>query len=275
LEGERGFVDLLAGVRYTNLYQEVGLQANDQRINEVADEFTDEVAARLRERLDERLSEGRFRTALRNAVTERITGRLSTVNGADADPTLPAAPLAARGFGRLCSVIDRLLQGRTEEVFSVASAELRQAAAADEAAARATVAAERARLRARAAALRTRVNGRIADAKEDLDKAVQRTLKKNLNGRISRDDAWWDPYVGIRARYNFSPVLYVAGRGDIGGFGVGSELMWQAEAAVGLQVTRSIFAELGYRALSFDYENDGLTFDTITHGVQLTTGITF
>jgi hypothetical protein len=26
---------------------------------------------------------------------------------------------------------------------------------------------------------------------------------------------------------------------------------------------------------SFDYENDGLTFDTITHGPQITTGIRF
>jgi len=32
---------------------------------------------------------------------------------------------------------------------------------------------------------------------------------------------------------------------------------------------------LGYRALSMDYEGDGLTYDVITHGVQLTLGITF
>lgn len=56
---------------------------------------------------------------------------------------------------------------------------------------------------------------------------------------------------------------------------IGSDLMWQAEGALGLQVTRQIFAELGYRALSFDYNKDGLTYDAITHGAQMTVGIEF
>ena len=51
--------------------------------------------------------------------------------------------------------------------------------------------------------------------------------------------------------------------------------MWEAEAAFGAQLTRSIYAEAGYRALSFDYEKDGLTYDTITHGVQVTIGLDF
>jgi hypothetical protein len=79
----------------------------------------------------------------------------------------------------------------------------------------------------------------------------------------------------VRARYNFTPAIYVIGRGDIGGFGVGSDLMWQTEAALGFQLTHSIYAELGYRALSFDYDKDGFTFDTITHGAQITMGVTF
>ena len=41
------------------------------------------------------------------------------------------------------------------------------------------------------------------------------------------------------------------------------------------QKTGSIYAELGYRALSFDYDHDGLTYDTITHGAQVTVGIQF
>jgi hypothetical protein len=83
-------------------------------------------------------------------------------------------------------------------------------------------------------------------------------------------EAWWDPYVALRARYNFTRAFYVTARGDIGGFGVGSDLMWQAQGALGCQITRHIFAEAGYRALSFDYENDGFLFDAITHGAQVT-----
>jgi hypothetical protein len=48
-----------------------------------------------------------------------------------------------------------------------------------------------------------------------------------------------------------------------------------AGRVIGCNLTRSIFTEVGCRVLSFDYVNDGLTFDTITHGPQITTGIVF
>jgi hypothetical protein len=51
--------------------------------------------------------------------------------------------------------------------------------------------------------------------------------------------------------------------------------MWEVEGVVGTNLTHCIFTEIGYRALSVDYNNDGLLFDTITHGPQITTGITF
>src|SRR5207237_255361 len=46
-------------------------------------------------------------------------------------------------------------------------------------------------------------------------------------------------------------------------------------AVVGIDLARCIFTEVGYRALSVDYQNNGFLFDTITHGPQITTGITF
>jgi len=100
-------------------------------------------------------------------------------------------------------------------------------------------------------------------------------LHDSLDRTISRTDDWWDPYIGARARYNFSPSIYFTARGEIGGFGIGSDLMWQAEAAFGVQLTSTIFAEAGYRALSFDYDKDGFKYDTITHGAQVTVGVEF
>ena len=97
----------------------------------------------------------------------------------------------------------------------------------------------------------------------------------SLNRVISRTDDWWDPYIGLRGRYNLNEKFYLSGKADIGGFGVGSDLIWQAEAAFGVHVSRNIFTELGYRALSVDYEQDGVVADTVTHGPQLTMGIEF
>jgi hypothetical protein len=49
-------------------------------------------------------------------------------------------------------------------------------------------------------------------------------------------------------------------------------LIWP-EAALGFQLTRRIHAEIAYRALRLDYDHDGLTYDSITHGAQVTIGI--
>ena len=51
--------------------------------------------------------------------------------------------------------------------------------------------------------------------------------------------------------------------------------MWEVEGVIGINLTRSIFTEVGYRALGADYENNGLLFDAVMHGPQITTGITF
>jgi len=51
--------------------------------------------------------------------------------------------------------------------------------------------------------------------------------------------------------------------------------MWEVEGIVGLNWTRSIFTEVGYRALGSDFEENNFKFDVVTHGPQITTGITF
>ena len=276
LEGKRGYVDVLAGVRYTNIYEAVSLRSNDQQISEVAADFTDEVSARLRERIEQTLSEGRFRNALKSAVSQRITDKIATVTGPEpSERSLPNAALAHRTPGRIGELIERLVQREETAVVAAATADLQQAEAAETAAVRQAVNTEKSKLRAKAAALRARVDVRIANAQKDLEKKITKVLEKNLNQNVSLAEDWWDPYVGLRARYNFTPAIYIIGRGDIGGFGIGSDLMWQAEGALGIQLTRSIYAELGYRALSFDYHNNGFLYDVITHGAQVTMGVEF
>lgn len=276
IEGPRGYVDVLAGVRYTNMYNAVSLRPNDQRISEVATEFTDDISARIRERIQETLSEGRFRNALKSAVSQRITAKLASVTGPDpAERSVPNRALAYRTPGRVGQLIESLVRREESAVVAAATADLQQAEAAEKAAVRQAVNTEKAKLRAKAAALRAKVDVRIVNAQKDLEKKITKVLKKNLNQDVSLTEDWWDPYVGLRARYNFTPAIYIIGRGDIGGFGVGSDLMWQAEAALGFQLTRSIYTELGYRALSFDYNQNGFLNETIMHGAQVTMGVMF
>jgi hypothetical protein len=256
VEGERGYIDVLAGVRYTNLYQHVHLQSDDDGIREASEDFVDRVSNLIRDRLIEILSNNDFRNALSNAVADEVGSELNEAEETlGADPrrqNLAVGPLAGRHPTHVTQLV--------EEVVQEEEAQLREEVDA---------------LQIRGAARVAEVRRRVDAAKGRLQKRVAGVLKKNLNRSFSRGDDWWDPYIGVRARYNFTPAFYAIGRADIGGFGVGSDLMWQAEAALGIQLSSSIHAEIGYRALSFDYDHDGLTYDTITHGAQVTAGIEF
>jgi hypothetical protein len=253
VEGEHGWVDVLAGVRYANIYQHAHLQSDDAGIGEASEAFVDDVSDAIRDRLIQVLSDSDLRSALLQAFANRIGNDIDDALGADPRRrNLAVGPLGGRH--------SQLVQSLVEDVVREEEARLRSEVSA---------------LRIRGAELAAEVKRRVNAAKGRMEKRVAKVLEKELNRSFSKGNDWWDPYIGLRARYNFSPAIYLIGRADIGGFGVGSDLMWQAEAALGLQLSRSVHAELGYRALSFDYEGNGLTNDTITHGVQVTTGIEF
>ncbi len=253
VEGPRGFVDLLAGVRYTNIYQAMRLQSDDDGVGQASADLVDHVSFAIRDRLNNVLSEGRFRNALSAAVSNDVTSEVTHALGPD--PRRRAVAIGAiGGFHPLRTAL------LVEDVITQEEAQLR---------------AEVEALNLKGAARAAEVQRRVTAAKGRIEKRVFDVLEKNLNRSFARCDDWWDPYVGLRARLNFTPSFYLVARGDIGGFGVGSDLMWQAEGAFGVQLTRSIYAEAGYRALSFDYEGNGFTFDAIMHGAQVTVGMQF
>jgi len=86
---------------------------------------------------------------------------------------------------------------------------------------------------------------------------------------------WFDPYVGLAVHYNLNNAIYLTAKGDIGGFGVGSKLTSQDYGALGCQISRHVFAEIGYRYLFVDYQQKGPIFDVAEQGAQITVGINF
>ncbi len=84
----------------------------------------------------------------------------------------------------------------------------------------------------------------------------------------SRTD-WVDPFIGLRLRGQFAPRWEYTLRGDIGGFGVGSDFAWQAAATIGYRfdlLGLEAVAHAGYRALSQDFESRRLVWDITLHG---------
>src|SRR4029078_12860184 len=130
-------------------------------------------------------------------------------------------------------------------------------------------------LKRNAEARRAAVRRIVSAAQADITRQLASTLDRKLGQTIARDDYWFDPYVGLRGRYNFNKTVYTAVRGEIGGFGVGADLMWQVEGVIGINLTRSVFTEIRYRALRADFRDNNFVFDVVLHGPQITTGITF
>ncbi|MBS0538917.1 MAG: hypothetical protein JSR47_09190 [Proteobacteria bacterium] len=84
---------------------------------------------------------------------------------------------------------------------------------------------------------------------------------------------WADPIFGLRLRHELAPHHRVQVRGDIGGFGVGSQFTWQTLAAYSYEFssgTTAYSAVLGYRALGVNYSagwgNDARSLDLVLHG---------
>ncbi|TLD71867.1 hypothetical protein FEM03_03835 [Phragmitibacter flavus] len=99
-------------------------------------------------------------------------------------------------------------------------------------------------------------------------------LDADLTGRLARggeialgsDKDWVDPIIGIRGQAALTEKLFVRYNADIGGFGVNSDLVWQAFLGLGIQCTDNVSVAIGYRGLGIDYSEDNLTLDTVTHG---------
>ncbi len=88
-----------------------------------------------------------------------------------------------------------------------------------------------------------------------------------VDGRTFDDGAdWVDPLAGVKMRFSLSDDIYVASWGMIGGFGVGSDLMWDVMAGAGYSFTEHFDVFAGYRAVSVDYSDDSFVYDIVQQG---------
>ena len=92
--------------------------------------------------------------------------------------------------------------------------------------------------------------------------------------QISVGENWVDPVIGGRVIYNFSDRFTGMFRGDIGGFGVGSDFSYNLQPGVGYHVSDWFTLMLQYKYLHTDYKNDkeGLDYFAYkagTHGPLL------
>ena len=90
---------------------------------------------------------------------------------------------------------------------------------------------------------------------------------------------WVDPFIGLRMTANLTRDFYFQARGDIGGFGVGSDFSWNASGVFGYSFTPSVNAWLGYRAMMVNYESGSgfsqFKYDVTMYGPVMGVGFRF
>jgi len=94
------------------------------------------------------------------------------------------------------------------------------------------------------------------------------TLRSSILPNLSADEkeTWVDPIVGTRGTFDLGSGFSLRGYGDIGGFGVSSDLTYQIYGGIGYRFKEWFSAELGYRVLDVDYDDDGFVYDLTMHG---------
>ncbi|MDX2306665.1 MAG: hypothetical protein NW216_00325 [Hyphomicrobium sp.] len=119
--------------------------------------------------------------------------------------------------------------------------------------------------------------------RQEVDLSVDVTASLNILGLTvsgsraiarSGEVEWVDPFIGARLRHQLADGAEIDLRGDIGGFGAGSDFTWQASATYNWHLCdfagMPIEGYAGYRGLSVDYQQGaGLRqyeYNVIQHG---------
>jgi hypothetical protein len=249
----RGSLAVAAGTHFFNIYEKMTLHGRTHAITAASNEFVDNITDDLEAVLNNDISHSDFTAAVQSEIQASIKNRIDdSLGGEQTHPKIPHGPLAGRIRHDIGQIVDHFVQVKLTALQARIDA-----------------------LHLTGDARRAAVNRIVNAATRQIADHLAYTLETKFNQTISKDDYWFDPYLGLYGRYNFNKTYYTSVRGQIGGFGVGADVMWQVEGVLGINLTRNIFTELGYRALGVQYENNALSFDAITHGPEINTGITF
>lgn len=249
IDDRRGFLDVYAGARYNYLGMNVTAEQDSSGIAELSDTAAQRIAQKLGDQAQAYLAKNKdalasqVAAAAKDALTAKALEKV----------TDPSDGLERRDLIRIAKHLRESSGAYREMVAAVAQA--RVAAARNQ--------------------LTSAIQNRVDQAQKKLAKALAREVEDKLP--TSSDGAqWWvDPIIGLRAQINFTHWLFLATQGDVGGFGAGSEIAWNVQASLGVNFTRHIFGELGYRYFYMDYNRNGALYDAGEFGAFCGIGVHF
>lgn len=103
--------------------------------------------------------------------------------------------------------------------------------------------------------------------------------KEIVNYKRSGTETWFDPMIVARIKSQAAEKFIYQFRGEIGGFGIGSDLAWQVQAYAGYRFSKLFEMTGGYRYISLDYETGSgqgrFLYDVDTSGPVIRFGFNF
>jgi hypothetical protein len=123
------------------------------------------------------------------------------------------------------------------------------------------------------------IGGRLNYLKTSME--VNRNVFPSSTEEVSRESSatWFDPVLIGRLSADIKEKWLFQLRGDIGGFGIGSDFTWQAQAYFGYRFSKLFQLTAGYRILSIDYEkstrSEPFVFDIDEFGPVIRFGFNF
>lgn len=123
------------------------------------------------------------------------------------------------------------------------------------------------------------IGGRLNYLEAEVDARINQ-IPGGTEGVFGRKHkTWWDPLIITKLKTDINDSWLLQFRGDVGGFGVGSDLTWQLQGYVGYRFTELFQLTGGYRVLYNDYANGTapreFVFNMYEHGPVIRFGFNF
>jgi len=296
IDDRRWFLDVYAGARLNYMNINLGTSVDSQAIQNLSQEAAAQITQQATSQANAIIASNTAAaqqaissqvSAAQQALVSNIQQQLSQstlVQLVQAVPSIEAAsqqltPVEKKSIEKSINQSESAIQGL------VAAAVQRGIAAAQ-----AQVANAQLQVAAAKNQVTTALQNRVSQAQSNLAQA-QNTLnqaKNNLSQVLSKNIAnqlptsgvgtqtWVDPIIGLRTQINLTRVLFLAAQADVGGFGAGSQIAWNVTATAGVNFTRQVYGEVGYRYFYMDYSNSsGGLYNAAEYGVFAGIGFKF
>ena len=115
------------------------------------------------------------------------------------------------------------------------------------------------------------IGGRLLSLNAAIDIVTLKVLRSESATRT-----WFDPVIIARSNHVFNDKWLLQVRGDLGGFGIGSDFTWQGQVYAGYRFSTIFQMTIGYRYIGIDYDKgdnlDRFLYDIDTYGAVLRLG---